>query len=186
VAAALTVCAIAAAAIVVRSGDANAPATPAALADAQGRGHAQNVQRLWRDFAQCLRTHGYPQIADPAVLPNGDLSFGTQGAQFKAASRALGRSTCSRQFALLEGPGAQPPPSAAELHQMVLFSRCMRQHGVPDWPDPRADGTYPLNQRLVRVGKRGVIDQLVVCAHFIPGEGIVVSASSKPKTATKP
>ena len=32
---------------------------------------------------------------------------------------------------------------------MVLFSRCMREHGLSDWPDPRTDGTFPLNQRLL-------------------------------------
>ena len=36
------------------------------------------------------------------------------------------------------------PVTPAALHQEVLFAGCMRQHGLPDWPDPRPDGTFPL------------------------------------------
>jgi hypothetical protein len=185
VAAAIAVCAIGVVAIVVRSSGSNAPDAPAAPAQAQGQGRAQNIQLLWHDFARCLRAHGYPQIADPSVLPNGDLSFGTQGAQFKTASNRLGTSTCHKEFALLKSPGGQPPPSGTELHRMVLFSRCMRQDGIPDWPDPRADGTYPLNQRLLQLGKRGMLDQLLACRHVNPGRGIAISPSSQPNTNAK-
>jgi len=24
------------------------------------------------------------------------------------------------------------------------FSQCMRQHGLSDWPDPKADGSFPI------------------------------------------
>jgi hypothetical protein len=182
VTAAVTVCAIVALTALVRSSGSNPPAAPAAPAQARS-GH-ENVALLWHDLAQCLRTHGYPQIADPTFLANGDLSFGTQGLQVKNAVQAVGRTACRAQFAAVKGPAANPPPTADELHKMVLFSRCMREHGIPDWPDPRADGTYPLDQRLVQVGKRGILTQLVACRSIDPGGRIAVSSASQPKTKT--
>jgi hypothetical protein len=180
---AATVCGIIAVTALVRSSGSTPPAAPVASA-AQARSGRDNVMLLWHHFAQCLRTHGYPQIADPTYLANGDVSFGAQGLQAKQAVRTVGRTACRAQFAAVQSPAANPPPSAADLHKMVLFSRCMRQHGIPDWPDPRADGTYPLDQRLVQMGKRGIVTQLVACRNLDPGRGIAVSSSSLPKTKT--
>lgn len=42
-----------------------------------------------------------------------------------------------------ESSGAGTPPSAAQLHQQGLaFARCMRSHGVPNFPDPNAGGNF--------------------------------------------
>jgi hypothetical protein len=143
---------------------------------ATGQQGGQNLTRLGHDLAQCLRAHGYRQIADPVVTSDGGLDFGSQGNQIKSAMRALGRA-CHAQATALKGPGRRPP-TPAELHQLVLFAQCMRQRGVPDWPDPRPDGTFPLNQRLMQIGKRGLLGQLGACRHLNPEKGIPASPSS--------
>jgi hypothetical protein len=144
----------------------------------RARAGEQNLALLWHEFAQCLRRHGHPEFADPMVASDGRVTFARQSRDIKKAIRTLGRTACRREFATLEGPPAEPPPTPAELHRMVLFSRCMREHGLSDWPDPRADGTYPLNQRLVRAGKRGILDQLAACRHLDPDGHIRTSALS--------
>ncbi len=35
------------------------------------------------------------------------------------------------------GPGSGPPPSARSLAKMLGVARCMRRHGISDFPDPR-------------------------------------------------
>ena len=62
---------------------------------------------------------------------------------------------------------------------MVLFSRCMRQHGLPDWPDPRTDGTFPLNRRLLRL--RGTRERMRPCLPLMgaSAKGIKVTPSAK-------
>ena len=35
------------------------------------------------------------------------------------------------------GPGSGPPPSPKTLARFLNIARCMRQHGVPQFPDPR-------------------------------------------------
>jgi hypothetical protein len=126
-------------------------------------------------FAECLRRHGHPEIADPALTPDG-LNFGTQSVAVKEATRALRGTACRRELTALKP--LPDPPTPAELRRAVQFSRCMRQHGVPDWPDPHPDGTYPLNQRLQQAGKAGIGSALEACRHLNPDAGIAVSASA--------
>jgi hypothetical protein len=105
------------------------------------------------------------------------VSFGAQEEAVNAASRALRGTTCRRELmAIKEAP--PKPPTAAELRQAVLFSQCMRQHGVADWPDPRPDGTYPLNPRLRRAAKGQLFGSLSTCRHFNPEGRILVSRSA--------
>ena len=91
----------------------------------------------------------------PPIRSDGRMSFGAQEDAVDAASRALRGTTCRRELmALKEAP--PKPPTAAELRRAVRFSQCMRERGVPDWPDPHPDGTYPLDARLRRAGKGGI------------------------------
>jgi hypothetical protein len=37
-----------------------------------------------------------------------------------------------------EGPGPEDVPV------LKKFAQCMRENGMPEWPDPKADGTFPI------------------------------------------
>jgi hypothetical protein len=84
-------------------------------------------------FSRCMRSHGVPNFPDPdssGVLPKSQIAQLAAGnAQFPAAHRA-----CEH---LLPNGGQ---PTQAQVQQawsdMRNFSRCMRSHGVPNWPDP--------------------------------------------------
>jgi hypothetical protein len=39
---------------------------------------------------------------------------------------------------------SQEPPSAADLAKLREFAQCIREHGIPEWPDPKADGSFPV------------------------------------------
>ena len=41
------------------------------------------------------------------------------------------------------GPGSGPPPSDQTLAKLVRIARCMRQHGISDFPDPRTSAPAP-------------------------------------------
>jgi hypothetical protein len=166
--------------LVNRSGGEGSPAANAAT----GSGRAA---QLWHDVAQCLRTHGHPGVKDPVINEQGDPDFGAQGADVKRAVMQLSATTCRAQIAALPAAEHRRPPTTAELHQMVLFSRCMREHGLPDWPDPRADGTFPLNQRLMRLDKRGTRTQMQACLPLMGSrsKGIAISPSSMPPGSKK-
>jgi hypothetical protein len=96
-----------------------------------------------------MRANGVPSFPDPQ--PGGGFAFHA-GAQvisspaFKAAQAKCG--------SLLPGPlsaGAQtvsPQVQAHALAQLRTVAQCMRQHGVPDFPDPST--TRPTDLSLGR------------------------------------
>jgi hypothetical protein len=85
-------------------------------------------------FADCMRSHGVSSFPDP--IP-GKFSFPivsglTQAPGFRSAEQA-----CKR---LLPSPPPAPPVSAAMISRLrtgaLAMARCLRVHGVPNFPDP--------------------------------------------------
>jgi hypothetical protein len=99
----------------------------------QGTGQAADRQQALA-FAQCMRDNGVPDFRDPD--PNGrfrGLSHEQQNnPKFRAAQQAC------RDLA----PGGEHENfgNPAFVNQMREFSRCMRDNGVPGFPDPDANG----------------------------------------------
>jgi hypothetical protein len=169
-AAAVALIPIAAAAVLVsRSGGVGSPA-----ANASTGNEARAL--LWHNLARCLRKHGHPDFRDPRIDSRGEPDFGAQGATVKRAVLTAG-ATCRAELAALSREGRDKAPTAAELRKMVLFSRCMRERGLSDWPDPRTDGTFPLNRRLL--GLRGTRDRMRPCLPLMGAraKGIKVTPS---------
>jgi hypothetical protein len=84
-------------------------------------------------YAKCIRSHGVPNFPDPNA--SGGFSFGAgvnpQSPAFKSAQAA-----CQKLIGGLPSPGSTTHPSAEALAQMLKISRCMRRHGISDFPDP--------------------------------------------------
>jgi hypothetical protein len=90
-------------------------------------------------FAQCMRAHGVPNYPDPGSVsgPINPSQLGVSDATYQSA-----KTTCTR---------LDPPPqqsagltTAQEQHvlgELLNFSRCMRSHGVPNFPDPNSAST---------------------------------------------
>jgi hypothetical protein len=88
-------------------------------------------------YAHCMRSHGVADFPDPST--DGNFSFdntngiGLGSPQFQAADK-----TCR----ILLPNGGQPTPAqqAQFMAQALKFSRCMRAHGILDFPDPSSGG----------------------------------------------
>jgi hypothetical protein len=86
-------------------------------------------------YARCMRAHGISDFPDPDA--NGNLKLQGHGGsdldpnnpRFKAADTA-----CK---SLLPPPQAAPKDLKA---QNLKYARCMRAHGIADFPDPQPDG----------------------------------------------
>lgn len=86
-----------------------------------------------RAYAQCIRDNGVPDFPDPDA--NGQLRGPAHEKQSDPNFRAA-QEKC-RNLA----PGGQHQRSdPATVEQMRAFSQCMRDNGLPDFPDPDADG----------------------------------------------
>jgi hypothetical protein len=105
------------------SSDDTAPAADPPTAD----------QEQARKFAQCIRDNGVPDFPDPD--PNGRFSEGDHDADDPALQAA--QEKCRD---LAPGGEHQNTGDPAFVEQMREFSQCMRDSGLPDFPDPDADG----------------------------------------------
>jgi hypothetical protein len=93
-------------------------------------------------LSKCMRTHGVTNFPDPVngggiQLPNG---FNTQSPAFKAA-----QGIC---FKLLPGRPGSHSASAAAVADARNTAECMRQHGVPKFPDPIVTNKPPFELNL--------------------------------------
>ena len=92
------------------------------------------------------------------------------GRRLPVAGRAAAMAAVLIGAALLAagcgGDGGSPHASRPAVHQeLVAFARCMRSHGVPDFPDPLPDGGLP------RTGAGNSLQSgsaLHACQHLLP------------------
>ena len=133
----------------------------------------QQARTVWFQFARCVRAHGAPSFPDPQVDSQGHADFGHSTQTKTEASQAQGAcgSILSRLPASVTG---NAPVTAAELHELVLFAHCMRQHGLPQWPDPQPDGTFRLSDTpYATTGKSPqVLGAMHACSQYNPGGSI--------------
>jgi hypothetical protein len=106
-------------------------------------------------FAGCMRANGVPRFPDPKA--GGGFLFHT-GAGVDPSSPAFGAAQRKCKQFLPPGPGSGSPPSAKTLAHFLTVARCMRSHGVPEFPDPRT--TAPSNPRAALGGGGGVISDI--------------------------
>ena len=122
---------------------------------------------LYRQAAACLRAHGAPDTPDPTQDPQTGEWTLTSGPNKppRSASNAC-RPILSR---LPEAKGGRElkPLTAAEMAKAKQWAKCMREHGLADFPsDPDANGTFTVPQRYVQLGKTGMRTQLEACKKY--------------------
>jgi len=98
---------------------------------------------------QCLRQHGLPNLPGPILATagpaEGNMVLDKQAlATYPRAevSQALGACTTSLEQAGLDG-GSNSGASSQEIRYLLAFAHCVRNHGVPNFPDPNSSGQIP-------------------------------------------
>jgi hypothetical protein len=108
---------------------------------------------VWHDFMRCARTHGMPQLPDPKVDSSGSATFPNGMGDVPASVEQACKSILNQL-----PPAARGQEAPTDIQGLIRFARCMREHGVPDFPDPRPDGQFPLSgTTLGREGKTPVV-----------------------------
>jgi hypothetical protein len=121
-------------------------------------------------YSKCMRSHGVPNFPDPGA--NGDLRLnagpGTgidpNSATFKAAQQA-----CK---SLLPTPSAEE--QQRDYETLLKFAKCMRDHGISDFPDPQPNGGL-----RIKAGQGSDLDPnsptfraaQQACKKYLPGGG---------------
>jgi hypothetical protein len=145
-------------------------------------------------FSQCMRSQGITTFPDPngtGVIPKETAQqLGVSDSQYQAAQTA-----CAH---LLPNSGGL---SQADIRKawngMRDFARCMRSHGVSNWPDPADDGVgtpvfYLRNK--IDANAPQIVTKIHACLHLIPPAdrsmggspgGVRMCPGDKPNPATQ-
>jgi hypothetical protein len=144
-------------------------------------------------YSDCVRSHGVPNFPDPdprtGGIPKGNAQqFGVSSSQLQTAQSAcqhLLPSTGSLQQQAQQCFTAGDCPQV--LVQQILtaerkFARCMRSHGVPNWPDPSLDSEGRPIFNLVPVGithsevhSPPISTKMIECQRLDPAPGAMAT-----------
>jgi hypothetical protein len=156
---------------------AGTPTTAGSSSHPSGKGSALAM-------AQCMRAHGVPDFPDPdssgriAIQGTPGSGLDPRSPQFQAAQQAC------KAFAP-PGIATSGTKSRADL---LKFSRCMRSHGLADFPDPGTQGNS--GGIAITGGPGGDLDPNSpvfqaaqrACQHLMPGGGRGPRFTTKPST----
>lgn len=119
----------------------------------------------------CYRAHGDPSFPDPVYDP-GDGRWHFAVSPGSAPQRT--QQACQHLF---PSANVSPPAPQAQFQQLVRLAQCLRQHGMPTWPDPDPDGAFRLPPSLG--GKSPAYERATqACQRYIPSGGIDEVAAS--------
>lgn len=107
-------------------------------------------------YAQCIRDNGYTEFPDPD--PEGGFKFlidPESGPRFRAASEAC------RDLAPegMRDEGVAPE----QLEALMKLSQCVRENGVPEFPDPGPKGNYDLSGTGIDAGDTRLEAAMAAC-----------------------
>lgn len=124
-------------------------------------------------YARCIRAHGVPNFPDPdskGAFDKQALRNPTSSPRYQTASES-----CHRRGSVL-GPGVQPSHLGVQqmMNDLLSFARCVRSHGVQNWPDPSANAEGPDSPGFgdtpgVDTQSPQVLDAIGNCQHLVPG-----------------
>ncbi len=120
-------------------------------------------------YTSCMRSHGVPAYPDPnssgqlpKIVPANEAELGVSDSRFSAAQTA-----CQN---LWPYQGPTQAQTRQELTDAVRFARCMRSHGVPNWPDPTTESDsgrveFVINSSQVGFDPRSPSPRILAEAH---------------------
>ena len=120
-------------------------------------------------YAQCIRDNGYAEFPDPD--PEGGFKFQINpesAPRFRAAAAAC------RDLAPegMRDEGVTPE----QLEALMKISQCVRENGVPEFPDPGPKGNYDLSGTGIGPGDTRLEAAMAACRQEAgPGQGMRIA-----------
>jgi hypothetical protein len=148
----------------------SSPSTGSPAASPQGNGVA---------YSRCMRSNGVPDYPDPSS------SGGTDKSKVTAARSEVGSSRFDTAVDACKHllPPSPAGPTPAEVQQvmsgMANVARCIRSHGVPNWPDPSLDAGRPtFDIHSIDYKAPRISAAIHECEHLMPGSTLPRMCSS--------
>jgi len=161
------VAAVMAAAALLAAACADSPSSAGSGGSPSAGGSAIAAQAV--RYTSCMRAHGVPTYPGPngsgqlpKFTPGNEAQLGVSDTRFTAAQTA-----CQQ---LWPYQGLTQAQTRQELTDAVKFARCMRSHGVPNWPDPTTTADpgrveFVINPSQVGFNPQSPSPQILAKAH---------------------
>ncbi|MBE1490785.1 hypothetical protein [Plantactinospora soyae] len=94
------------------------------------------------DVANCMRANGYPDFPDPVRDDEDNWTFPDSLRNYEVPE------PCARLVRNQKAGDQENGRTAEEMQQRRRYSACVREKGVPEFPDPDEDGNFPLSDQL--------------------------------------
>ncbi len=110
-------------------------------------------------FARCMRQNGVPDFPDPG--PDGELTIDelANDSSIDPSSAAFERASSACEDLAPTGFTGEER-TEDEQEQALDFARCMREHGVPDFPDPTPGSPLVDTNQIPSSNSAGGMDRL--------------------------
>lgn len=113
------------------------PAPTAASAAGSGSSGASPLAQAVA-YSQCMRSHGALDFPDPVKTPSGGYGYRTTGIDPNSAAFQGALQACKALPSPWNSAGQQL--SLAQQQAWLNWARCIRTHGLPNFPDPTFSG----------------------------------------------
>ena len=130
-----------------------------------------------RAAVACARRHGMPNVPDPVLGADGQVSI-PGGAPTPTPAV---QSACAAQLRAIEANGSTHAiESASDIQALLRVAACLRRHGLPHWPDPNERGEFH-----VKSADAGTLTQYnraqAACNSLFPASGwhLIVTPSGQ-------
>jgi hypothetical protein len=102
-------------------------------------------------YARCMRNHGVSSFPDPKVHISGNhgsIAFAVNPSETGSPNFKTAQKACN---GILPSPSNGGAEDQAHKQTLLAFARCLRAHGVQDFPDPDVQGQLRL-QTVIAAG----------------------------------
>jgi hypothetical protein len=131
---------------------------------AGGGGSTASIHEKALRFAECMRENGVGDFPDPAASGSFTIDGVVNGSSLDPNSAAFKRAVDACRN--LEPPGFVGPKVTPEQKVVRLeFARCVRDNGVPDFPDPTPTGPLVDTNRIPSASTPGGMSALNAAMH---------------------
>jgi hypothetical protein len=123
---------------VAGSGAGNTSTTAASASNQSGPTITPKQRAAGLAYSECMRSHGVPSFPDP----NAQGAIQITGGSSNGTSSGLDPNSAAFQNAQKACQSKQPKPTQAQqaqaLQNALKQAKCMRAHGIKDFPDPQS------------------------------------------------
>jgi hypothetical protein len=104
-------------------------------------------------FSKCMRANGvptFPDLSSSGMLIQGNAhTMSVNGVSVSAPAFLAARTDCQKYLPSAYASAAQ---TAQQRQRGLNFAKCMRSHGVPNFPDPKVISSSGGNQQVYLPG----------------------------------